>query len=268
MNYIIKIEGQEIDMPEEIAGDDASLKSALAPYFPGAANAKFMRSEEKDGVITVTVVKQAGTKGSSDESHMVALAVDDHTQSTLPNFKKVDITGRLRFSRGGIAKAITQILESGGEESTHFKNILDQLHIRLESPSVDSHKLSGYNSSLVVFDELSRCGSIENLKAFLCSTDGEWIRSNLDLFLPGSEEDQVLRKLINAPAGVNPVVELHRSLEGKTLNQMTVDQLMELDDQIDEIIQSGLKEKSAIDTSLALITKIAPIPSKVVPVGF
>lgn len=63
MIYKVVIEGQTLEMPEEIAGDDGKLKSALSPYFPGAANAKFMRSPEKEGVITVTVIKQAGTKG-------------------------------------------------------------------------------------------------------------------------------------------------------------------------------------------------------------
>jgi hypothetical protein len=165
MKYKIMIEGQEIEMPEEIAGDDGALKSALSPYFPGAANAKFIRTEPKDNVITVTVVKQAGTKGSGDDDALQILA-------------------------------------------------------------------------------------------------------HLDVALPGSLTSQVLIKLIETPEGINPVVALHRSLEGRTLNQMTVDQLMGLDDQIDEIIQSGLKEKMAIDSSLALITKIAPIPSKVVVTGF
>lgn len=63
MKYQITIEGQMIEMPEEIAGDDEKLKSALVPFFPGAANAKIMRAPEKDGVIAVTVIKQAGTKG-------------------------------------------------------------------------------------------------------------------------------------------------------------------------------------------------------------
>jgi len=186
MNYKIKIEGQEIEMPEEIAGDDAALKSALAPFFPGAANAKFMRSEEKDGVIIVTVVKQAGTKGAGDDEewHLIAITKGEHRRLTLglPDY-----------------------------EVTHSKLVAS---------------------------------------------------------LPVGLEDQVLRKLINAPEGINPVVEMHRSLEGKTLNQMTVDQLMDLDDQIDKIIQSGLQEKSAIESSLALITNINPIPSKVVVAGF
>jgi UPF0288 family protein (methanogenesis marker protein 3) len=65
--YVIAIEGQNIDLPAEIAADDAKVKSALAPYFPGAANAKIMRAE-KDGVETVTVIKQAGTKGGIVEA--------------------------------------------------------------------------------------------------------------------------------------------------------------------------------------------------------
>lgn len=60
--YKVTIEGQSLDLPAEIAGDDEKLRAALQPYFPGAANAKFMRSEA-DGVETVNVVKQAGTKG-------------------------------------------------------------------------------------------------------------------------------------------------------------------------------------------------------------
>lgn len=65
MNYIISIEGQSIPMPEEIASDDQKIKDALAPYFPGAANSKIMRSDPANETVTVTVIKQAGTKGSS-----------------------------------------------------------------------------------------------------------------------------------------------------------------------------------------------------------
>jgi hypothetical protein len=37
--YIIKIEGQEIDIPEEVGAlEDADLKRALTPVFPSTAN--------------------------------------------------------------------------------------------------------------------------------------------------------------------------------------------------------------------------------------
>ncbi len=64
MKYVISIEGQTIEMPEEVAGNDEQLKNALAPYFPGATNAKIIRGAEKDGVVTIQVIKQAGTKGN------------------------------------------------------------------------------------------------------------------------------------------------------------------------------------------------------------
>ncbi len=72
MNYIISIEGQSIPMPEEVASSDDKLKAALAPYFPGAANSKIMRSDPKDETITVTVIKQAGTKGSDALMKLIA----------------------------------------------------------------------------------------------------------------------------------------------------------------------------------------------------
>ncbi len=64
LTYEISIEGQTIPMPAEIALDDKLLKDALAPYWPGAANSKIMRGDPVNGKVTVTVVKQAGTKGN------------------------------------------------------------------------------------------------------------------------------------------------------------------------------------------------------------
>jgi len=63
-NYIISIEGQTVPVPAEVGtlGDD-ELKRALTPMFPGAANSKIERAE-KDGTVTITVVKLAGSKGT------------------------------------------------------------------------------------------------------------------------------------------------------------------------------------------------------------
>lgn len=55
-------DGQEFELDDEIAKDDETLKRALTPVYPDAANATFQRSE-KNGVMTITVVKRAGTKG-------------------------------------------------------------------------------------------------------------------------------------------------------------------------------------------------------------
>lgn len=70
MNYIVKIEGQEIPLPEEIAKSDEGVKRALAPYYPEAANALITRVEN-EGVTSITVVKRAGTKGAIGVLHLV-----------------------------------------------------------------------------------------------------------------------------------------------------------------------------------------------------
>lgn len=67
---IVKIEGQEIPIPLDIAHDDALVKRALAPFFPGAANSKINRTE-KDDTLYVDVVKVAGSKGASPLSKLM-----------------------------------------------------------------------------------------------------------------------------------------------------------------------------------------------------
>lgn len=83
MKYKILIEGQTLDLEEDIAGDDGKLRSALTPYFPGAANAKFMRSEPKEDTITVTVIKQAGTKGLLHADKIIFDEFDEFSELNL-----------------------------------------------------------------------------------------------------------------------------------------------------------------------------------------
>jgi hypothetical protein len=64
--FKVKIEGQEIPLPEEIGATDEGVKKALAPFYPDVANALITRVE-KDGEVTITVVKRAGTKGADDD---------------------------------------------------------------------------------------------------------------------------------------------------------------------------------------------------------
>jgi hypothetical protein len=71
MNYKVLIEGQEIPVPEEIGSSDQAVKMALTPYYPEAANAMITRVE-KDGTVTITVVKKAGTKGAPGFDDLVA----------------------------------------------------------------------------------------------------------------------------------------------------------------------------------------------------
>ena len=59
---IVKLEGQDIQLPDEAAASDDLVRKALVPYFPDVANSE-IRRETNDGQTTVTVVKRAGPKG-------------------------------------------------------------------------------------------------------------------------------------------------------------------------------------------------------------
>lgn len=59
----VKVEGNTLDLPEEICKSNKSLTDALLPFYPAVANADIKREGKgEDTVITVT--KKAGTKGS------------------------------------------------------------------------------------------------------------------------------------------------------------------------------------------------------------
>lgn len=59
---ILAADGTTIELPDEVAATDESLRSALTPVYPDLANATFDR-KTAEGVTTVTVRKVAGTKG-------------------------------------------------------------------------------------------------------------------------------------------------------------------------------------------------------------
>jgi hypothetical protein len=59
---IIKIEGQELELEAELAGDDKMLKAVLQPYYSSVENATITR-DVKEGKLTVTIVKKAQHKG-------------------------------------------------------------------------------------------------------------------------------------------------------------------------------------------------------------
>jgi hypothetical protein len=71
--YILKIEGQELTIPTEVGDlEAADLKRARTPMSPRAANSKIERVE-KDGTVTITIIKFAGSKGNSQRSRNPAL---------------------------------------------------------------------------------------------------------------------------------------------------------------------------------------------------
>src|SRR6059058_6119836 len=68
----ITLNGQTFDLDDSIAGDEARLKDALAPYAPDIHTAQITRTQQGDKLL-VTITKRAGTKGSAS-TPLTALA--------------------------------------------------------------------------------------------------------------------------------------------------------------------------------------------------
>lgn len=67
----VKIEGQTLEIDDEIAQDDDLLRAALQATWPDAKTAQFSRSKAGDK-LTVTVTKKAGTKGNLIDAFLSA----------------------------------------------------------------------------------------------------------------------------------------------------------------------------------------------------
>lgn len=58
----VLIEGNELELPDDICADNKSLLDALVSFYPAAGNASVQRKKEGDTTI-ITVTKRAGSKG-------------------------------------------------------------------------------------------------------------------------------------------------------------------------------------------------------------
>jgi hypothetical protein len=60
----LHVEGQSLELPPDIAVSDDAIRRVIAPLFPQAANATIQRVTDGNGVTTIKLTKQAGTKGT------------------------------------------------------------------------------------------------------------------------------------------------------------------------------------------------------------
>ncbi len=64
----LQIEGQSLELPENIAVNDDAVRRAIAPLFPQIASARFERVTDKEGRTVLKVTKEAGVKGLTPET--------------------------------------------------------------------------------------------------------------------------------------------------------------------------------------------------------
>ncbi|HEX8186618.1 MAG TPA: hypothetical protein VF747_17760 [Blastocatellia bacterium] len=121
-------DGQELEYPDDIAGDDQMLKDALSPFAPDVRNAELKRTN-KNGVMCVQVIKKAGTKGgiicddlaAADESINSAIAMRRKLEG-LESEGKLDVR-TLLLMKGEIEKAV----DAGEREIRHVEDALRSL---------------------------------------------------------------------------------------------------------------------------------------------
>jgi hypothetical protein len=65
LTYKVVIDGVTLPLPPEIGMSDNSVRRAVSAFYPGAETARVERTE-KDGIVTITLIKVPGRKGSTD----------------------------------------------------------------------------------------------------------------------------------------------------------------------------------------------------------
>ncbi len=124
----IKIDGQEFPLPEDIAKDDQLLRAALGPFIPWMANAQIDRTE-KDGGISVSVVKRADWKGNSINVLNSLIAAPEERNPAVVLWSQLEERGDL--SDPGVVlelePIITEAMAAGEKDVAAVRASLQQL---------------------------------------------------------------------------------------------------------------------------------------------
>lgn len=101
--WTVKIDGQELELPDDVCSTDKRLRDALVQFYPGAANSDVKRDEKAR---TITVTKRAGQKGACDR---VAAALDRAPETFTPALV-LDVLGAPR-SKAALEAAVRESFE-------------------------------------------------------------------------------------------------------------------------------------------------------------
>lgn len=124
----ITIDGQQFQLPDEIATTDELLKAALAPFVPWITNAQIDR-KEKDGAMTVSVIKRADWKGSGSAVVDALIAAPNETNPAVALW--TEIQGQFDAKDPGAILAleptITAAIDAGEKEIAAVHQALTRL---------------------------------------------------------------------------------------------------------------------------------------------
>ena len=124
----IQIDGQQFQLPEEIAAKDEILKAALAPFVPWIANAQIDR-KDKDSATVVSVIKRADWKGNGSAIIDALIASTDEVNPAVALW--MEMQGQIDVNDPGVIlalePAITAAIDAGDREIAAVHQALKRL---------------------------------------------------------------------------------------------------------------------------------------------
>ena len=136
MQYLLKLEGQEIPLTPEVAATDQTIRDAIAPFFPEATTAQIKR-EQTDGITVIRLVKKAGTKGNGWKN-LVAVPHQLNPAIALSwQLKLAEIQGELTLETLlEIQPLLQSAIQEGEQWETETNRALSCLKICQPIPSI------------------------------------------------------------------------------------------------------------------------------------
>ncbi|MFB2920369.1 hypothetical protein [Aerosakkonema funiforme] len=138
MQYILKLEGQDIPLSPEVAASEQTIRNAIAPFFPDATTAEIKR-EEADGITVIRLAKKAGTKGNVMKNLATAENQLNPAIALSWQLKMTEIKGELTLETLlGIQPVIQTAIEEGEQWQTDISRAICHLKNCQSMPSIKS----------------------------------------------------------------------------------------------------------------------------------
>jgi hypothetical protein len=115
-DWTVKIDQQELTLPDDVCSSDKKLRDALVQFYPGAANSDVKRDEKAR---TITVTKRAGSKGGYEN----AVATLDRAPEWIHPALCLDQRGLGRFA----GEALDGVTIHALEEAALFDRVTEVL---------------------------------------------------------------------------------------------------------------------------------------------
>ena len=136
MPYKLFLEGQVIDLSDEVAATDDTLRNAFVPFFPEMGTAD-IRRQEKDGIVEIRMTKRAGTKGNAVMQSLIDSAVDINPALELTwQLKQLERSNALSIEELiSFQEQISNAIDVGEDWERNINHSLESLSICQPIPS-------------------------------------------------------------------------------------------------------------------------------------